>query len=63
MGATALFGTIYRSHCTISTNFYLYLQYFQQKIFNFGKISESQIDTYKTKIVTLWLKKNAKMQN
>ena len=26
----ALFGTIRRSRCTISTNFYLYLQYFQQ---------------------------------
>ena len=25
---TTLFGTIYRSHCTISVNFYLYLQYF-----------------------------------
>ena len=23
------FGTIYESHCTILTNFYLYLQYFQ----------------------------------
>ena len=41
---TALFGTIYGSHCIISANFYLYLQYFQQKIFNFSKISGSQID-------------------
>ena len=31
MGPTALLGTIYRSHCTISTNIYLYLQYFQNK--------------------------------
>ena len=23
------FDTIHRSHCTISTNFYFYLQYFQ----------------------------------
>jgi len=30
MGFTAPFGTIHGSHCTISTNFYLYLQYFQQ---------------------------------
>ena len=30
MTSTALFDTIYGSHCTISTNFYLYLQYFQQ---------------------------------
>ena len=26
--STVLFGTIHRSHCTILTNFYLYLQYF-----------------------------------
>ena len=44
MGPIALFGTIHKSHYTISVNFYLYLQYFQQKIFNFNKISESQID-------------------
>ena len=30
IGLTALFGTIYGPHYTISTNFYLYLQYFQQ---------------------------------
>ena len=30
IGSTALFGTIHRSYCTISINFYLYLQYFQQ---------------------------------
>ena len=40
MGSTELFGTIHGSHCTISTNFYLYLQYFQQKVFNFSKISD-----------------------
>ena len=41
---TALFGTIYKSHCTISANFYLYLQYFQQKVFSFNKINRSQMD-------------------
>ena len=35
----ALFGIIYGSHYFISANFYLYLQYFQQKIFCFSKIS------------------------
>ena len=40
--STALFGTIYGSHCTISANFYFYLQYFQQKVFSFNKISGSQ---------------------
>ena len=30
IGLTALFGTIHGSHYTISTNFYFYLQYFQQ---------------------------------
>ena len=39
-----LFGIIYRFHCTISVNFYLYLQYFQQKVFSFSKISGFQID-------------------
>jgi len=29
MGSIALFGTIYKPHYTISTNFYFYLQYFQ----------------------------------
>ena len=33
-----LFGTIYKFHCTISANFYIYLQYFQQKFFSFNKI-------------------------
>ena len=28
MGFTVFFSTIYRPHCTISANFYLYLQYF-----------------------------------
>ena len=40
----ALFGIINRSHCTISANFYLYLQYFQQKVFSFSKTNESQTD-------------------
>ena len=35
MGSIALFGTIHGSHCIISTNFYFYLQYFQQKVFKF----------------------------
>ena len=41
MSLIALFGTIYGSQYTISANFYLYLQYFQQKIFRFNKINES----------------------
>ena len=44
MGFTALFGTIYGSLSIISVNFYLYLQYFQQKVFSFNKISKSQMD-------------------
>ena len=44
MGLTALFGTIYGFHCIISINFYLYLQYFQQKFSSFSKINESQMD-------------------
>ena len=44
-----LFGTIYGFQCTISANFYLYLQYFQQKIFSFNKISGSQMDSKITK--------------
>ena len=44
MGLTILFGTIHESHCTISPNIYLYRQYFQQKVFSFSKISESQTD-------------------
>ena len=38
-----LFDIIHKFYCTISTNFYLYLQYFQQKVFNFHKISGLQI--------------------
>ena len=45
MGLIALFGTIHKFHCTISANFYLYLQHFQQKNFNFSKINRSQTDT------------------
>ena len=44
MGPTAFFGIIHGSHCVISTNFYLCLQYFQQKNFSFSKISKSQTD-------------------
>ena len=32
MGPIALFGTIHEFHYTILVNFYLYLQYFQQKV-------------------------------
>ena len=42
MSPIALFDTIHESHCTISTNFYLYLQYFRQKNFIFSNISGSQ---------------------
>ena len=42
MGSTVIFGTIHRFHSTISVNFYFYLQHFQQKVFNFSKISGSQ---------------------
>ena len=41
---TVLFGTIYGSYYTILANFYFYLPFFQQKIFNFSKISRFQID-------------------
>ena len=44
MDFTLLFITIHGSHCTISVNFYLYLQLFQQNIFSFSKINRSQID-------------------
>ena len=47
MGLTALFDAIHRSHYTISANFYLYLQYFQQKIFNFSKINGFQTNPKK----------------
>ena len=38
MDPNAFFDTIYGFHGTISANFYLYLQYFQQKIFSFSKM-------------------------
>ena len=42
MSPTTLFDIIHRYHCTISSSFYLYLQYFfQQKVFSFNKISRS----------------------
>ena len=44
MGPTTLFGTIYESYYTISANFYLYLRYFPQKVFNFNKINGFQTD-------------------
>ena len=46
MSLTAPFGIIHGSHCTILVNFYFYLQYFQEKIFNFSKISGFQMNTY-----------------
>ena len=39
----ALFDTIHGHYYTISVNFYN-LQYFQQKVFSFSKISGSQTD-------------------
>ena len=42
MDLTALFGTIYGFYYTISTDFYLYLLYLQQKVFSFSKISKFQ---------------------
>ena len=53
MDFTALFGTIHGFHCIISANFYLYLWYFQQKVFSFSKISESQTCLYKLSIFLL----------
>ena len=50
MGLTALFGTIHGSHYIISANFYIYLQYFQQKVFSFSKISGSQTDSQCSKL-------------
>ena len=35
MGLTALFSITHEFHYTISTNFYIYLQYFQQKVISF----------------------------
>ena len=37
------FDIIHEFHCTIFANFYLYLQYFQQKVLNFNKINGLQI--------------------
>ena len=51
MSLTAPFDIIYGSHCTILVNFYFYLQYFQEKIFNFSKISGFQMDTYSLNFV------------
>ena len=48
---TVLFGTIHGFQCTISTNLYIYLQYFQQIIFNFSKISGFQTHH----LVCVWL--------
>ena len=60
IGPTALFDTIHRSHYSISANFNLYLQYFQQKNFSFSKISSSQMDHQSCKSMkrrnTLYLK-------
>ena len=39
MDLTTFFDTIHGFYCTISTNFYFYLQYFQQQVFNFSKIN------------------------
>ena len=44
IGPIALFDTINGSYCTILTDFYIYLKYFQQKVFNFNKINRSQTD-------------------
>ena len=50
MGPTTLFDTIHMSHYIISNNFYLYLQYFQQKKSSFSKISRFETDPkYKKK--------------
>jgi len=39
-----IFGTIYKFYYIILANFYIYLQYFQQKKFSFNKKSKSQTD-------------------
>ena len=41
IGFFVFFDIIYGFHYTILAKFYLYLRYFQPKIFNFNKISES----------------------
>ena len=45
MSSTALFDIIHGFYYTILTNFYLYVQYFQQKFFSFSKINGSQTDS------------------
>ena len=37
MNFIIFFNIIYKFHSTILINFYIYLEYFQQKIFNFYK--------------------------
>ena len=44
MGLNAFFDIIHGFHYIILANFYLYLQYFQQKVFSFSKNSGSQTD-------------------
>ena len=44
MSPIVFFGIIHEFYCTILANFYLYLQYFQQKKFNFSKINGSQME-------------------
>ena len=43
-GLYIIFGIIHGSHYTILANFYFYLQYFQQKVLSFSKISGFQTD-------------------
>ena len=45
MGFAVLFDNILKFHCTISVNFYLYLQSFYLKFFDFSKISEIEMDS------------------
>ena len=45
MGFAVLFDNILKFHCTISVNFYLYLQSFYLKNFYFSKISEIEMDS------------------
>jgi len=53
MGLTVFFDIIRESRYTISANFYLYLQYFQQKVFNFNKISGSRMGIKKLTFFTI----------
>ena len=54
MDLIVFFDTTHGSYCTILANFYLYLQYFQQKIFNFYKIKRNLIvrDTHTNTLAT-----------